>query len=270
MLTYMAGIPKVMAYCRENPYGLLTDWIPDKEPYSTIKHQVRRDLDLVKSIGATPTDENLCLQVDDSLWPRTISKLTLAGIKIDKPWVILHVGVSELKRQYSNKKWIEMAERLIAEMDCQVVLTGSLPEKALTDRLQLAIGESSYSIAGLLDLNELICLVKNTPVLISVNTGIVHIAAAVSTPVVVLYAQTNPQHTPWKVPCKVLQFPVNEDMQSKNEVIRHVNGTLYKDVIEIPEPETIVRAVKELLTPTGLSSLQFPGAQNENQEIAAS
>src|ERR1700712_461516 len=78
MLAYMAGIPKLLAYCRENPYGLLTDWIPEKEPYSVIKHQVRRDLDLVKTIGAIPGNEGLSLLVDDNLWPQSISKLTSA------------------------------------------------------------------------------------------------------------------------------------------------------------------------------------------------
>src|SRR5215213_11198584 len=52
MLAYLAGIPLRLAYCRENPYELLTHWVPDKEPYSFIKHQVERDLALVNSIGA--------------------------------------------------------------------------------------------------------------------------------------------------------------------------------------------------------------------------
>ena len=42
------------------------------------------------------------------------------------------------------------------------------------------------------------------PILISNNTAPVHIAAAVGTPVVDLYALTNPQHTPWQVPHRLL------------------------------------------------------------------
>jgi ADP-heptose:LPS heptosyltransferase len=40
------------------------------------------------------------------------------------------------------------------------------------------------------------------------NTGLVHVAAAVDTPVVDLYALTNPQHTPWLVPHRVLSHDV--------------------------------------------------------------
>ena len=40
--------------------------------------------------------------------------------------------------------------------------------------------------------------------LVSNNSGPVHVAAAVGTPVVDLYALTNPQHTPWGVPHRVL------------------------------------------------------------------
>src|SRR5690606_22825058 len=52
MLAWMAGIPLRLAYCRENPYQLLSHWVPDDEPYSQIRHQVVRDLELVKHIGA--------------------------------------------------------------------------------------------------------------------------------------------------------------------------------------------------------------------------
>ena len=62
----------------------------------------------------------------------------------------------------------------------------------------------SFSLAGELDLGEMAALLALSPILVSNNTGPVHIAAATGTPVVDLYALTNPQHTPWKVPQRVL------------------------------------------------------------------
>jgi len=269
MLAYMAEIPKVLAYCRENPYGLLTHWIPDEEPYRFIRHQVRRDLELVKAVGAIPSCDNLCLQVGN-VWPKVSSKLEALGFNPNKPWAILHPGVSEVKRQYPFDLWVETAKKIIEELDCQVLLTGSASEKKLTDALALPIGGNSYSIAGTLDMEEFICLVKYSPVMVSVNTGSIHIAAAAGTPVVVLYAQTNPQHTPWKVPSKVLPFSVAEEARSRNEVIRHVNQKLYSEFIEMPGPDDIILAVKELLDPVGPPVPQFHEIPVLNQEIAAS
>jgi lipopolysaccharide heptosyltransferase II len=268
MLAYMAGVPKVLAYCRENPYGLLTHWLPDEEPYRFIRHQVRRDLELVKSIGAVPSCGHLCLQISD-IWDTVTQKLEKIGIEIDRPWLILHAGVSEAKRQYPFDLWVETAQKLIREKNYQVLLTGSASEKKLTDTLQKAIGEGSYSIAGMLNMEEFICLVKHAPVMISVNTGTIHIAAAVGTPVVVLYAQTNPQHTPWKVPGTVLQFPVAEELRSRNEVIRYVNRKLYNQLIGMPGPGDIIRAVTKLPSPVHSPAQQFHEMPGQNQEIEA-
>jgi ADP-heptose:LPS heptosyltransferase len=56
MLVFLAGIPVRVSYCRENPYDLLTHWYPDQEPYSIIRHQVDRDMDLVRFMGAKGND----------------------------------------------------------------------------------------------------------------------------------------------------------------------------------------------------------------------
>lgn len=270
MLAYMAGIPKVLAYCRENPYGLLTDWVPDKEPYELIRHQVKRDIDLVKHIGAIPSCEQLKLNVTYSLWPAIEKKLAKAGVDLSKPWMILHPGVSEEKRQYPVKNWISAGRLIIEETGYQLVLTGTSSELPLTQLIVESIGPESTTIAGQLNLAELVCLIMHAPLLLSVNTGTVHIAAAVNTPVVVLYAQTNPQHTPWKVPHRVLHFGVASGMKSKNEVIAHVDKQLYARPAELPRRREVLNAVTALLSQGGLSSLPSPGIPNENQATPAS
>jgi ADP-heptose:LPS heptosyltransferase len=66
------------------------------------------------------------------------------------------------------------------------------------------VGDRALSLAGDLNLAELSALIERSPLLISNNTGPVHIASALGTAVVDLYALTNPQHTPWKVSSRVL------------------------------------------------------------------
>ena len=250
MIAYMAGIPLRLAYCRENPYELLTSWVPDKEPYSFIQHQVERDLNLVHSIGASTDDNRLQLAVGDSVKEAVQNKLKDIGLDPSRQCVIFHAPVSEKKREYPVPYWVEAAKDLIDKKGFQILFTGAGPEKELCDALASQTGKKAFSVAGSFSLQQFIALIKQAPVVVSVNTGTVHIAAAVNTPVVVLYAQTNPQHTPWKIPNRVLEYQVDEASRSKNEIIQYLYKEVYTNPAPIPAPNEIVKAVIELLAET--------------------
>ncbi|MCJ8208687.1 glycosyltransferase family 9 protein [Mucilaginibacter sp. RS28] len=254
MLTYLAGIPVCVGYCRENPYQLINHWVPDKEPYEFIRHQVRRDLDLVSAIGAKTASEHLRLNVPDINEFLLEQKLREAGVNEQQPWLILHPGVSEPKREYPVERWIEAGRRVIDELGYQLLITGAASEKSLAEEIAYGIGTGAFPVAGLFNLNEFIVLVARSPILVSVNTGTIHIAAALGVPTVVLYALTNPQHTPWQVPCKVLPFEVPVEAQSRNEVIVHVNKYFSAQQIPMPCVDDVLNAVKELLA----GELQHP------------
>ena len=247
MLAFLAEIPRRLAYCRENPYQLLTHWVPEKEPYTFIRHQVRRDLDLVAHINCLITDEHLSLRTDKSSWPALTSKLEEMGIHRDKPWIIFHAGVSEQKRQYPMKCWIDAGRLLLKELPCQLLLTGSLSEASLSNKISAGIGEESYSLAGKLNLEEFITLVKHAALVISVNTATIHIAAATGSPIIVLYALTNPQHTPWKVKGEILPFKVPDKLKSKNEVVKYVSDNLFDNDVTTPTPADILEAAQRVL-----------------------
>jgi lipopolysaccharide heptosyltransferase II len=246
LLAYMANIPLRLAYCRENPYTLLTYWIPDKEPYSFIQHQVERDLNLVKHIGATTNDDKLQLIFSEHAYENGLQKLSSQSIHINDGFIILHAGVSEKKREYPAELWIETAKLLQEKTGKTILLSGSSAEKKLTDYIQQEAGENVYSIAGILNVEEFIALTAHAQLVVSVNTATVHITAATQTPLIVLYAQTNPQHEPWKAKSVVLPFSVSQHEQSKNEVIQFVNKQYYSSHIPYPTPQQILKAANSL------------------------
>jgi lipopolysaccharide heptosyltransferase II len=247
MLAYLAEIPLRLSYCRENPYALLTHWVPDREPYSFVQHQVRRDLNLVASMGATTDNEKLSLCFDQLLLPSLEKKLLAQGIAIDKPWMVLHPGVSEEKRMYPKEQWIRTAKMIRTATGFQLLFTGAASEAALTEMLADHSGSGCFSLAGKLSLQEFMLLVQQSPLIVSVNTGTIHIAAAAGTPVVALYALTNPQHSPWKTRGQVLLFDVPPGIRSKNEVIRFVSENLHPQNLPMVTPDEVVQAVKEVL-----------------------
>lgn len=234
LICLQAAIPRRLAYCRENPYGLLTDWVPDIEPYEIIRHQVERDLFLVKHIDAITKDDRLKLR-----YPPTRI--------ISEPYIVAHIGVSEKKREYPKDAWISLIKRLRDETHMTVVLTGSKKERAAATEIRDSIDDLSViCLAGELDLSVFIATIYRASLVVSVNTATAHIAAAAQVPLVVLYAATNPQHTPWKSPSKVLYFPVDKDLRSNNQVIRYAQKT-FDENISYPSTNAIVKSAIELL-----------------------
>jgi ADP-heptose:LPS heptosyltransferase len=246
MLTVLAEIPKRLAYCRENPYLLLTDWIPDQEPYSFIRHQVQRDLDLVRQIGAQVNNDEITILSTDQHWQTVQNKLSAMGVDPLR-WILFHPGVSEEKRAYPVALWRSAAKRIINELKYDIVITGTASEQNLADQIRTGIKQSIFSLAGKLSLDEFVTVIKHAPLVISVNTVTVHIASATKTKIIVLYALTNPQHTPWKTLSKILTFPVRENLQSRNEVLRFIQQTVFKDQTDTATPENILEAAESLL-----------------------
>jgi ADP-heptose:LPS heptosyltransferase len=247
LMLSLAGISRTLAYCRENPYRLLSHWIPEKEPFSMLRHQVKRDLDLVQSIGCAITDSPIVIRLPENHEDAVRQKMSTAGVDPFKPWLILHPGVSEAKRRYPSDLWIEAGKQIVGQLKYQLVVTGTENERAQVENICTGIGEGAFSLAGALSLEELITIIRLSSLLISVNTGTVHLAAAVRTKVIVLYALTNPQHPPWRTIGKVLPFSVNADMQSRNEVLRFVHDTYFGDKKLTVRPDHILRAAYELL-----------------------
>jgi lipopolysaccharide heptosyltransferase II len=203
MLCYLAGVPLRLAHCHENPYQLLTDWIPDPEPQQRTRHEVRRQLDLVASVHCHTNDERLSFRVPvaDAAWVQ--KRLQALGIDAAQPWIALHPGATASSRRYPPQHWAAAAREFAARLSCPLIFTGSADEAALIEKIRQGV-PNAHSLAGQLSLGQLAALISLAPVVIANNTGPAHIAAAVGTPIVDLYALTNPQHTPWQVPNRVL------------------------------------------------------------------
>ena len=246
MLAYMAGIPKVLAYCRENPYDLITDWIPDAEPYTFMQHQVRRDLELVAAVGAAAVQDDIRINILPEFSTTVSEKLQTLGIQPNKPWLILHPGVSEEKRQYPQADWVELGKKLTSA-GYQLLITGSAKEKEITASLSAAIGQGAYSLGSVCSFGEFTALIKMSPLVISVNTATIHIASATSTPVIVLYALSNPQHLPWKAKGRYFAFEIKETLRSRNEVLKFVHGRMDLTPVQLFTPEDVYAAAVEIL-----------------------
>jgi lipopolysaccharide heptosyltransferase II len=243
LFCHLAGIPRRLAHCRENPYALLTDWVKEEEPERFVRHEVRRQLDLVATVGCRTSDERLSIGVSDSARESVRVKLVAHGVDLSAPWLVAHPGATAPSRRYPPELFAEAARLIATDYGEQVVFSGGAGECELVEGIRHAMVEPSFTLAGELDLAELVALVAEAPLLVSNNTGPAHIAAATGTPVVDIYALTNPQHTPWRVESRVLSHDVPCRYCYKS-VCPHGHN----DCLRLVTPASVARAAGELLS----------------------
>src|SRR5437763_2833035 len=267
LLCQLAGIPLRLAHCRENPYGLLSDWIEDPEPKMMVRHEVQRQLDLVKRVGCRTASLGLSFAVHSADLAAAQAQLQRAGVNPGQRWLLLHPGASAAARRYPAALWAQAIRLLDAAFGLPMVLTGSGAEAALVEEIRASCGVATHSFAGQLDLGQLGALMRLASVVVANNTGPAHVAAAVGTPVVDLYALTNPQHTPWKVRSRVLFQDVACRFCFKSSCPEG-----HHDCLAGVRPERVVEAVRSLLPADAprADEPQDEGSQDEGaQDVAA-
>jgi lipopolysaccharide heptosyltransferase II len=239
----MAGIPLRLAHCRENPYDLLTHWVADHERVQDgMRHEVERQLALVAAVGWTIDDPRLRLHTTAEHGARAAARLRAAGADPDRPYFVVHPGASAASRRYPAERFGAAADDVARQSGFLAVFTGDRQEAPLIAQAQTAMQAPSVSLAGQLAVGELAALIGGARLLLANNTGPAHIAAAMGTPVVALYALTNPQHTPWQVPSRVL----NHDVPCRN-CLKSVCPQGHHDCLLKVEPHAVATASLGLL-----------------------
>ncbi|MDR5781199.1 glycosyltransferase family 9 protein [Caballeronia sp. LZ065] len=207
MLCHLAHVPLRLAHCRENPYGLLTDWVQETEPQHGTRHEVERQLALVAQVGAKALDTRMRFTVRADDAAALAHKLLAQDVDVNAPFIVVHPGASAESRRYPADRFAQAVQHLGERLQWPMLVTGSRGESALCRE---ACGSSPHAVdlSGALELGELAALIQCARVLISNNSGPVHLASALGTSVVDLYALTNPQHMPWQTPHRVLYHDV--------------------------------------------------------------
>jgi len=124
---------------------------------------------------------------DPGLAQATRLRMAKEGIVDSDTLVGIQAGASREDRRWSPGYFAEVADRLIEEKGARIVLFGAAAEKRLGDHVESAMAHSPVNLIGATDLGELIQWVKRLDLLITNDTGTMHIAAAVNTPVAALF-----------------------------------------------------------------------------------
>ncbi len=242
MLCHLTGIPLRLASCRENPYQLLTHWVSEHERDRATRHEVQRQLDLVAHVGCSTSDTALSFAIPSEAGTRVAAVLIEAGIDASAPYLVLHADASAPSRRYPIRHWLVLIGMLGTRFGYPIILSGDRGDvEALRPLAETWVGPT-HSLIGKLNLGELGALIRSSSLLITGNTGPAHIAAAVGTPLVDLYAMTNPQHTPWRVAHRLLFHDV-----SCRKCLRSSCPQGHHACLDLLAPRKVLEAAVELL-----------------------
>jgi ADP-heptose:LPS heptosyltransferase len=141
---------------------------------------------------------------------------------IPSRYICIHPGASNCEKCWPVERFAAAADQFI-QRGFQVVLTGSKAETGLTASVIAAMNHPAIDLAGKTDLGVLGALIDDAHLLLSNDTGVAHIAAALQTPSVILF--TNSEHKRWSPLNKVL-----------HRTIPHANAATAEDVVAETEP----------------------------------
>lgn len=198
-VTLFSGIPERIGYATDGRSLLLT-----RRARPRIKelqrHQIYYYLDLLYQAGLSPRDyledpdfdPDIRLKAGQKDLQRADQLLQAAGSSSEGPLVIINPGAyyGPAKRWFTDR-YAVLADRLIDEVQADIVLIGSREERTLAEEIQTLTQHPLKVLTGQTDLPALMGLLSRCDLFVTNDSGPMHLAAALDTPQIALFGSTD-------------------------------------------------------------------------------
>lgn len=205
LIPWWAGIPIRTGFRGEMRYGLLNDLrILDKKRYPLMVERFLV-LGLPESADLPRPNPHPVLLVSESERAESVKKRGLDPSA--KPLLILCPGAEfGPSKQWALEHFATVAKQKVSE-GWQVWLMGSASDRVVAEEIQQMSGVPSINLAGQTSLGEAIDLMSFAHGVVSNDSGLMHVAAALNRPLIAVYGSTSPTFTPPLSPrAKVVQL----------------------------------------------------------------
>jgi ADP-heptose:LPS heptosyltransferase len=201
---YMCGFYTLENFCPD-PTRFL--------PHTAITHEVWRNLELVRSLGAHPQGEELEFFSKDQDF---IELNQMADLS--KETICLHPGAKADSRRWPKEKFAAVGD-FFAQRGYQIAVTGTEAESRLVEDLISQMKYPALNLAGKTNLRTLAALIQHCRLLICNDTGVSHLAVALRSPSVVVF--TRSEFLGWP--------PLN---RQRHRVLARFDGASVPEVLE--------------------------------------
>ncbi len=192
LIAFLAGIPERMGYTRDLRGCLLTDRIPYQNEDRRI-HHIDYYLELLRRAGIPAQYSRPWIRL--SLSERLEARRRLSSLQ--RPILAINPGAAYgSAKRWFPERFASVADTFMRFTGGSVVLLGGDREIEITKEIRKNIsGEDIMILTGKTNLRELIAIISECDVLLSNDSGPMHIGYAVGTPLVALFGSTSPELT---------------------------------------------------------------------------
>jgi heptosyltransferase-2 len=209
-LAMRAGIPDRIGYARDGRRILLTKAVPVPKPGEIPKHEQFYYLELLLRAGwldKVTGEQYVELSVDSQAKQHAAERLLAAGARSNALRVAIGAGASYGSAKcWPPDRFAEVANRLAAESDADIILFGTANEIAVSAAITAGIRRPPIDFTGKTSVADLPALLSQCHLFIGNDSGAMHVAAAVGLPVVAIFGPTDPLGTAPITPrCTIVQ-----------------------------------------------------------------
>lgn len=223
-------------------FGLFLDKKAAKETFRN-RHFTDAMMDLAELAGGVPDDQRIEVFWDESVEARWANVFSKEGQAIKPLCIGINPGADRPEKRWSPENYASVADRLSELREAKIFVFGGPGEEDLAFPIEKAMKHPVTNLAGKLSLNELAYVISRLDLFVTNDSGPMHIAAAVKTPVVALFGPEDPVYTkPYTSPD--LYRIVQKELDCRPCTNKRCDRPI---CMESLKPEDVLQACLELL-----------------------
>jgi heptosyltransferase-3 len=163
------------------------------QPVPGMRHRIDRDLEVLKPINIQAGSKDLQLWLTPEEEDSADQLLDQLGVQRSQSIVMLQPGARYWFKAWPPERFAELADRLMSQYGCQVLIGGSDQDIDLAQQIQQMAKSRPIIMAGRTTIKQFAAIAKKSALFVGSDSGAMHIASAVSTPVVALFGPSSPR-----------------------------------------------------------------------------
>lgn len=179
------GIPNVVGRDTDGRGFFLTTKVP--ETFAGAKHEVERVLDVVESIGVARNGTKPEVAIPEAARQRARELLQAEGIDDASDLVVFCPGSRKESRKWPLERWAKLGDSLINELGVRVLISGDQAEAKSAEAIAKMMTVEPVLLGGRTSLMETAAIMDMSRVVVSVDSGPMHLASVLSPALVALF-----------------------------------------------------------------------------------